>query len=810
MPPEIAARIAAGQELRRRGKLSPEQDAALRELERRYPGDAVNTAMAVGDTASARVVAEDQEALRAESGVRPTTGPTGAGRTWEVDPRVRGREEGREWSPIGAAGQGAGSMMFGVGTPATAAASMITSLLPGGEEPMGPGEAMEYARGVREGAYEAHPNAYRVGAVGGLANIPSFTRNVVKSLPAAARNVFSLQAGQTARNIGRTAAAGAVASGTTAGLEEGAEAVPFAAGVGAVFGPAAGAATSYAVRAGRGVMSWIKPDNAAIRVLAKRLGESADAVATRYNDFVRTMGRKPRLIEIMRRESAEELGEISRSKVGTEAARVFREAEEQTARARPRELRAQVERGGRTTTLPEQVEELAPITEETRRLYPANAKPSAARVQSSATAQETRRNASMDRVMQRIGDHYVHMTEEMRDVMIHPDVQGVLPGPLKRRLNEAIEKGIDLGSIDIPLHVWEKARYEMAKRAGGPGASQIYSEYRNRIRDYVGGRVPEYARALREFGRRTVGAESTTAAERAVKGSAREFADMLRKVSSEPHGATARAGSRVGVRNWLANQLDGPPRQAALVMERLARDNRLRANLRQTLSRNEMIELEALAERYGHHLNIIEGVKTGARVVTGDADRFVDAARAAATTRGGEIGVRAGARGALANKAGESPAAASAVATAVAENPGLQERLAVSLGGRETSRLRKIAETTVAAERNLTAATPRATQAQLERQRQSQAIQEVITAGVAATGTASGALKANLLNNIQQRLRLNTKTARRLAEIAVDPNQAHIFINRMRAANVASEELLRWYRDAAVAAGIATGAGLSN
>jgi hypothetical protein len=658
-------------------------------------------------------------------------------------------------------------------------------------------ESMEFARGLREGSAKEHPYAYGGGFVGGIAANIKAGAKVLAKAPAAVRSVFTLQKGQTARNIARLSASSAAVAGTTAGIQEGVEAVPTATAVGAVLGPVAAGATRGAVAGGRYVASKISPDNAAIRILSKRLGESADAIATRYNEFVQTMGRKPRLVEIMRRESAEEMGQISTSKVGVEAGRVFREAEEAASASRPGELRAQIERGGRTTTVPEQQADLAPITEETRRVV-------GGRVRSTETAQIARRDASMDRAMSRIGDHYVHMTQDMKDIIEHPDIQGVLPAPLRRRINDAIEQGMDLGSIDIPVRTWEMMRYEMAKRAGGPGASQIFSQYRDRIRDYVSNRVPEYDAALKEFGRRTVGAEATTAAERAVGGSSREFADMIRVAGSEPHNVTARATSRVGVRNWLANQLESPV-SAKRVMDRLARDNKLRANLRTVMSRDEMMQLDALGEQYGHKLNIIEGVKVGSKIVTSDSDRFADAVRTAADVPGGMVGARTGARGALAAKAGESPAVANTTARAMAQNPGLQSRLVTAFGGDEAARLQRVGELTTKAGRNLAAATPRQTEAQLRAQALAQETQEIIGAAVMTLGRSSGAFRANIANNAVQRMRMSKGVAKRLAEMAVDPDRAHIFISRVRAAGVRDEELLQWYRDAAIAAGVTAG-----
>lgn len=720
----------------------------------------------------------------------------GAGREFG-GPREAGREFAGERGPFGAAIQGAGSTLFGVGVPVAAVDEFVRSRAAG--KPRSWNESMEFARGLREGSAKEYPYEYGAGNVLGLAGGVKAGEAVLAKAPAIVKSVFSLQKDQTAKNLLRLAATGAATAGATAGLQEGSGAVAPAAAVGAVLAPVAGAATEGVVGAARWVGSKINPSNAAIRIIAKRLGESADAIATRYNEFWQTMGRRPRLIEIMQRSAAEEMGQISASKVGVDAGRVFREAEQEASDAAPRELQGLVEQGGRTLTVPEQAAELPPIEAAARRVVNS-------RVRSTETAQLARRDAAMDAVMGRIGDVPVHATEAMKDILEHPDVQQAMPPILRRRVNDAIANGLDVGSIDIPLHIWEKMRFEMGKKAGGPGASQFYSDYRRRIADYVSGRVPEYGRALLEYGRRSVGAEATTAAERAVTGSAREFADMLRVAGGEPHGVTARATTRVGVRNWLSKQMHERPRR---VLERLGRDSSLRDNVRAALSQDEIVQLEALGEQYGRRLNIIEGIKAGQKVLTSDAETFADAVATARAVPGGAAGVTGGARGKIAAKIGESPASAAGTAAALAENPGFQDRIATALNAPEAARLQRIGETSTRAARNMDAATPGGTDAQRRMQAQAQAIQEAI-GGVMVAGKSSGAFKANILNSVTQRLRMSHGTATRVAEMAVNPNNAAEFIRRVRLAGVREDEVLRWYQAAAAAAGITTGASLSD
>jgi hypothetical protein len=204
-------------------------------------------------------------------------------------------------------------------------------------------------------------------------------------------------------------------------------------------------------------------------------------------------------------------------------------------------------------------------------------------------------------------------------------------------------------------------------------------------------------------------------------------------------------------------------------------------------------------------LNIIEGVKTGQKVMTGDAARFADAVATARQVPGGNAGVRGGARAALSAKAGESPASATTTAAAMAENPGLQDRITTALGAPEADRLRRVGATATRAQRNLASATPAGTDAQRRAQSQAQQIQEIIASGVLVAGKSSGAFKANIMNSATQRLRMSSGTAKRLAEFATDPHYADMAIARMRRAGISQDDILSWYRTAAITAGITTG-----
>ena len=824
--------------------------------------------------------------------------------------------------------QGIGSAFFGAGTPLTAAAEYIARALPGGKAPLSPGEAMEFARGRREALQEAQPGAYNMGIAQGVVLGAGPARAVAGAAAKAAprlANVFALQAGQTARNVARLAAAGGAASGVTAAGEQGVEAVPGAAGAGAVLAPAAVGVGALAVGGARLAGSYIRPDNAALRILARHIDEPVDRLALRYNEFVRTMGRVPRLVEIVRRSTAEEMGQISR--VRSRAGEIFRNAEEAAALSRPEELAAQL-RGGRAITsdpaqealLPRPAEftsalrgprateadvraSLPPIRDEATDLL-------GRRVQSTETAQLGRRDVQLDRLMQRIGMHRVPLTPDMLEIIQHPDVWNSLDPALRRRVAGAIEQGEDIGTVDLTVRTWDAIRQDLASRAGA-GSGQIYARLRDRVRDYVSAAVPEYGRGLQEYGRRTDVARGTTAGRRALTEDAREFADRLRTAGGGTDDAARRpgvraaeqAGMRVGARTALANQLSGTEEQARRALTRLAGDRRLQRNLRAVLGDDEMRELEAIASRYGFTLRLAESTRAGQRLVTrgddealaaalraqrtvagprgvsegaraelaaalegsedearrmmerlatddayrnrvvqalspdeaealarigarygrrlavregvalgrkvtqtSDTEAFRDAVAQASSSRPGAVGVQTGARSAVVDAAVESPGSAAETALRLAQDPGFRQRLEVALSGGEAARMERIGATSVTAARRLAVASPGGTsQAQTKAREAAETTQQIIMGAVVATGRASGAFRANLLNSIVQRTRLSKKAAARLAEMATDPAQAAGVIARLRAMGYSADAVREMYLSAAVAAGLLTG-----
>ena len=831
---------------------------------------------------------------------------------------------------IGAAAQGIGSGLFGVGTPITAAFQYLASRVDPRRESLSWHDATERARGIREGAARAFPTEYYTGMASSVVGSSAGATRLLSKAPAAVQSVARvtqapagerLSRGARAANVARLSGTGAVAAGVTGGLEEGADAVVPSAAVGA----GAGAALPLAARAGsalvRGVRRLFSKDNAAIRELARIVKRNPDELTEEANRFIELHGRAPRLVEIAGEEAAERMGLVSASGVGSRAGAVFRQAAEDAAVTRQTELSSAVRRGGATTTEEAARAPLAGMqreaaesltgprtTEVAAREALTETTDEAGRVvrsRSGATPEEIigHRDVEMDRVLSEIGDHQIPVSDEMLQVLQHPDVYGTLDSALRRSLNRIIEQGVEAGAVTIPIRTWDMVRRSLNSRSNSP-AYALYAGNRNKITEYVNEAAPEYGQALREYGEQSDVARGVVLGMSALRDRSSRFASKLRTAGGGTEDVARRASTRVneqqgalmGARTALVDALSGPPEEAQRFMTRLARDSRLQRNLRAALSPEEFAELESLGAQYGQRLGVAEGVAAGQRLATrgdeeslaaalrGDREAagqgvratladalgassdsaenlmqrlsnspaflnrvsqvltdeeaaalqriarsygvqldfaegaargrqvmtqrtepFVDAAEGLAEP--GREGLRRGARGAVADAALESPDDATRTAIRLAESEGLHTRLTAALGGEEAARLREVGQSATEAARNLGRAAPRVSEAQAQAQANARDLQDIIAGGVILYGRASGALIANVGNRLIQRLRLSKGAATRLAEMAVDPENVHIVIERLRRAGMSQEEIVRMYQEAAVAAGILTGSG---
>lgn len=745
--------------------------------------------------------------------------PEKARREWEAEQaRARGRAsvrpEDREGLNAAAAVQGFGSGFFGLGTPATAATEFVTSRFDDEPGESTWGESLEFARGRRDQLRESHPEEFYTGVAGSLVGSIGALRAAGRVVP----SVFTLQSGQTARNVRNLMVTGAGLSGVTALNEEGTAAVPGAMATGAVAGPAFAGAVRGAQGGARAIASRISPDNTltrhlperirsrlgpdnpAIRLLAKRLGEPVETVQRRYDEFVRVRGRPPRLAEIVRQETSEDFGQISRNY--PQAGALFRQAEESAARALPGELAPLVHNGGMLEAEAAAAARRAATTQEAANVVGRRVRSSTVQQvgQRGVTQDGGQRGRVMDRAMETIRDQRVPVTDDMLEVIQNPDLSAALKPVVRRRVLAAIEAAGD-DTPYLTVGEWDMIRRDLTARARTPSSvREVYRAMGERVRDYVSRAVPEYDTALREFYRRSSTARGTQIGGRILTESTREFVDLLQSLNP-----ATRAGVRVGARTAIAEALGGDPAKAERFMERLARDPGMRARVRAALRKDEAVALEQLAQRYGHSLDFSTGLRTGRSVLQqSDTEAFQEAVR-----RGGVIereGVARGARTALTEAAGESPAAASRTAQRMAEDPGLQTRIATALGNGEQRRLAALGQSVTESERRLAEAAPGgASLAAARAKENAEGIQRVIQAGVVATGRFSGGFLGNFTNAIVQRTRLSKAAARRLAELATDPARAHMVIARLRRAGVESDAILRMYQEAAAAAGIQVG-----
>jgi hypothetical protein len=720
--------------------------------------------------------------------------------------------------------QGAGSGAFGIGTPLTAVQEIVRSRLNPNIDPVPVGDAMEYARGIRGAAQEAEPGGYYGGMALGMGASMAGGAQVLRAAPAAVQGVVRMgqaaegasrraRFAQGAANTARLSGTGAAAAGVTAGLEEGAGAVPWAAGVGAAAGPAlVGGAKA-------GAWGWKRfgpGDRAALEVIAKRLKEPVDDVARRLGEVRQRFGRGANVAETVGDRTAEELALIAQVPAGARAGRVFREAEEAAARARPGEVSGAIRQGGPTTSVPAEQARLAPIQQEAREVVGRRTAEHAGEVTGRQTIQMNRAMGAPG-TGEGFGDHMVPLSKEFADEFLKsPEVWSILPTPFRQRIGRVLEAGEKAGSVNLSVRDLDSIRQELSRRAGA-GAGMDFSRLSRIVRDYTGKHVPEYERALTRYGITGDVVEGAGIGAGVLGRRGRAFIDKLRTAgggtAAEPTRPGSRARQQVGARRSaraeLADALDGSPEETAAFMARWSSSPQLQRNTRNALSRNENAQLDDILRRYRNQLDVTEGAQVGRRgiMLSGESETFAAEAAGSRATPGGAQGVERSARGRLADAAGENPLAAAAVAEGMAEHPGLQQRIATAFGAGEAERLRGIGETATRARRNLAAMAPRNTEAHARRMAQAQDVQTLIGMLVVSTGRASGAMRANIAHRMIQRFQMSPRTAERAAELLVDPEQAPAIINYLRNRGMTTQQILDMYQAGAAAAGITVGAG---
>lgn len=782
---------------------------------------ALRNADAAGDTAAAQRFATEIVRLRGSE----SASSAGAPDPGTAEPLSRPRQLAREAvegmgpvaSRVNAMGSGVGSALFGIGTPLVAAEAMLASRLRGDVEPFSWEDALEYSRERRAALSEERPGSNiagmglgiagsMVGGASAAGRLPATVRAIATPTRAAEGATRAARVGNAAANAARASVAGAGAAGTTAAMEEGLDAAPGAAGAGALLAPLAAPAVTGLVRGG-GVVKDYAMGQGPLRMIASRMRAPVEVVEENLSRWREAFpNRAPRVAEVLDPRSAEEMALIGQGGVGTRAGRVFRETAEQAEDTRPFELAETIQRGGSTTTPSAEANRLAPIQREA-------AEETGRRVQTSEAAVAGRATARYRDVMESIGSHEVPVDEDMLKALSESDIQTAIPTILRRRLNEQLASGAEAGSITLPMDMWDMLRKELGKRAGQPGASQLFGELRENVTSYVSDRVPEYRRLLEEYGRRSEVAAGVTAGRGALTQDTREFVDMLRTAGGGApdrpirprEAAMTRVGARIGARTNFSNLLSRDP---AGTMERLANEPGLRANLRAVLQPEEWRRLEELADRYGHQLRRVEGAQAGAqgvRAAEATTDFADDARRIQATPEGASSLAGAG-RGRLVDAVRESPQAASAVAEGLQRHPGLQDRIATALGPSEAARLTRAGQAATLARRNLGSMTPAGTEASQRAQAMAQEVNTIIGALVVTWGRSSGAMQASVGTRLMQWFSMTQKSAERAAQLLTDPEQAPAVIAYLRARGASAQKIRDLYLQSAAAAGILAGA----
>lgn len=701
---DLQTRIAAGQELRRRGKLNDDQIAALQELERRS-GMAEPAAPVVAPVdapaAPAEVNRDDPDSLMAEA-VR-------VGREGDIEQsriltaRAAGLLDIERPDNFGEAlggstetlVRGIGQGSFGAGDYLATAGGLLGQAVRNagsrirGEEVdensvLNAREMFAFQRARRE----AMSAIYRGSAVAGYGTGAVVSGGAAaKGVAAGARTVPGVGApvaaaltttkGQPIANVARTSVQGAAAGGVAGGLEEGSvEGAKRGAAIGAIAGPIGLGLFKAAGGVGSAIAKRIQPEKAGLDALAKIVRTPAAELRQRFDDFEAATGRKPSLAELLDREAAEEIAQIAGAQRG--AGQVFREAEEAATAARPARVSREVT-GGRVTTSP--------------------------------SAQSGRQARSMDATMEEIGDEVVPLAGDEVQLLASRDVLDKLPGPLRRRIVQAVsdaqEAAGESGEALVELNVRQIDNIRQAlRKASGPGDAQRYRVLADEFRDIGSEAVPRYGQALREFGRR---------------------------------GDT------------------------------------------------------------------ISGVSEGRKVLSaGDTREFVDAAEGAESI--GQIaGQRAGARTALEDAALESPASARRLVDRLANDDGLRTRIAAALDPGEASRIQRLGRAEARAAENLETIAPQ--RLRTKAQETAGNITEAARGIVLASGRGSGAFITDFFARQLIKLRVPPTAARKLAEMATDPDEMPAIIDRLTRRGLNSDQIEEVYRSTARA--VAAGSGAS-
>jgi hypothetical protein len=216
---------------------------------------------------------------------------------------------------------------------------------------------------------------------------------------------------------------------------------------------------------------------------------------------------------------------------------------------------------------------------------------------------------------------------------------------------------------------------------------------------------------------------------------------------------------------------------------------------------DQIPEYGAALRTFGRRGDQLKGLEEGRRVFSPNASReFIDTATETAPAQ--RVGVRQGAQQRISEAALESPSSALRTSQRLAEDEGLQRRIAAALGEQRAGRIRDAGQSEVTAARRLREIT-RNTDVPSVTEETARSITESLQ-GVFAS-QAGGAFRASFASKLIQQGLVPETAARKVAEAITDPKRTAEAISRLRAAGVEVKRINDLIRQSAIAAGSVTG-----
>lgn len=502
-----------------------------------------------------------------------------------------------------------GAGVFGLGDIAAAGGQFVANqVFEGGDISFG--DALEIQREYRRALEEKFPVTATVGEVAGaLAGgglVASGLRRGAAKLGTGAgqrlTNLTTLQKGQRVANVAKVAAGGAAGGAITEGITEG-EATE-----GALLGAAGGAFGLGLVRAGQVSVKTVRemlddPRAKGLRVLAKQLGESAEEIGMRFQQFQEVLGRPPSTAEIANPQAVAELRRLISEAQG--GAAVAREQAETIGRRRAAEFGEDVA-GGRVVTTP--------------------------------ARQRQTRDVIAREAFQDVEDVPITFSaEQVDDLILDRTLRDALPRTLRRRLDDALNEvaegqpltltGLDVNDLRLALR--DRAR-------GATGADRVFGELADEVEDIARSQSDEFGRAIDEFARRSRRAEGVTAGQRVAGARTGEFVEEARQ-AVDPDIA---AGLRVGARAGLSDKARESIGQSVTLARKLSENSGLVQRLRAVMPAREVDRLQEVGRIQSRAL---ENIETVAPSVIAQADKGIrqavnDTVSAAVAAQGGTGG----------------------------------------------------------------------------------------------------------------------------------------------------------------------------